>query len=57
MRDLGALSPKWDVFINPSRLGDLSIRKGKRITRARGGGLHKEIVSFKHNRTDIQMNC
>ena len=54
---LGACIPKGDVFINPPpRLGDLSIRKGKRVTRAKGGGFLLEMVSFKHNRTDMHMN-
>ena len=42
-RDLGTLSPKWDVFIKPfpSGLRKLCGRGSRKIIRARGGGRHQ----------------
>jgi hypothetical protein len=58
VRDSGALSSKWDVFIEPlpSSLRNQCRKGGRKIERARRGRQHQETVALRHNRTDAHMN-
>lgn len=54
---MGALSPKWDVLIEPlsSRLRDPCGRKDGEIVRVDGMDGPKGIVSSRQNRLDVRM--
>lgn len=51
VRDIGALCPKWNVFIQllTERLRDLCRRIGRKILRARENGWVKNPKSFRNN--------
>lgn len=57
VRDFGALSSKWDVFVMPlpSRLRDPYRRGGRKSIRAGGMGVSKKLSS-RHNRIDAHVN-
>lgn len=57
MRDLGALSSKWETFLIPSRLRDLFQRVGREAGRARSGKWIQRKLKFPDSRQeDAHMN-